>query len=169
MVYGFKLFKSSVMFSECLIWLPLQPSYKVHSLMPAALKKCGDIIAGFLSPQEKSQLFGANEGTLSTRKCIPDTSCLHIEHSHTEPAASPAPSQSPHLRHGAFEGAHSLSGPSVAPDTHTAAFCNAQVPCSLVAVPLWRFLEELGCPSQTGHINDKQNTEGLSSLHLCSL
>lgn len=61
--------------------------------------------------------------------------------------------QSPHLRHGAFEGAHSLSGPSVAPDTHTAAFCNAQVPCSLVAVPLWRFLEELGCPSQTGHIN----------------
>lgn len=73
MVYGFKLFKSSVMFSECLIWLPLQPSYKVHSLMPAALKKCGDIIAGFLSPQEKSQLFGANEGTLSTRNCIPDT------------------------------------------------------------------------------------------------
>lgn len=50
------------------------------------------------------------------------------------------PSQPPLLRHGALEGVHSLSGPSVAPDMHTSAFYSAQIPCSLVAVS-WRSVD----------------------------
>lgn len=32
----------------------------------------------------------------ATRKCVPATSCPHIEHTHTQPAASPHSSQPPH-------------------------------------------------------------------------
>lgn len=70
------------------------------------------------------------------------------------------PPQSPHPRHRAFEGASSLSGPRGAPDTHTAAFHRAQVPCSS-----WQHPEGMWAPiSGRPHFDDNQNTGGLSSL-----